>query len=133
MNVERVKVIIKQESVKADCWDRIEYDIYGNPYKLTITNGKEFESKSEPCKDVVSRANRGDNMGTIRNEMTVVHHWNKDELEKVREDAIEVFDQVTKQTGLSILHNEEIVSPIMTTLLNGEYTFIINGDCSKIG
>lgn len=72
-------------------------------------------------------------MGTIRNEMTVVHHWKKDALEKVREDAIEVFNQVAEQTGVSILHNEEIVSPIMTTLLNGEYTFIINGDCSKIG
>ena len=27
-------------------------------------------------------------MGTIRNEMTIIHHWKKDELEKVREDAI---------------------------------------------
>ena len=51
----RVEVIIKEEAVKDDCYDRIEYDVYGNPYKLTITNGKEFESKSEPCGDAVSR------------------------------------------------------------------------------
>lgn len=27
-------------------------------------------------------------MGTIRNEMTIVHDWNKDKLEKVREEVI---------------------------------------------
>ena len=36
-------------------------------------------------------------MGTIRNEMTIVHGWNKDELEKVREDAIKVFSQIVRQ------------------------------------
>jgi len=66
-------------------------------------------------------------MGTIRNEMTIVHHWKKDELEKVREDAIKFFNEV--ENGVSDL----MVSPIMTSYINSEYTFIINGDCSKIG
>lgn len=66
-------------------------------------------------------------MGTIRNEMTIVHHWKKDELEKVREDAIKVFNEV--ENGISDL----MVSPIMTSYINSEYTFVINGDCSKIG
>ena len=26
-------------------------------------------------------------MGTIRNEMTIVHHWKRDELEEVRKDV----------------------------------------------
>lgn len=30
-------------------------------------------------------------MGTIRNEMTIVHYWKKDEVEKLREDAIKVL------------------------------------------
>lgn len=33
-------------------------------------------------------------MGTIRNEMTIVHHWKKDELEKVREDAIDIIQSI---------------------------------------
>ena len=70
-------------------------------------------------------------MGTIRNEMTIVHHYNKDKLEKVREDAIQVFGQI------ALFENEEFVenmiSPIMESFINQEYTFIINGDCSKIG
>ena len=66
-------------------------------------------------------------MGTIRNEMTIVHHWKKDELEKVREDAIKFFNVV--ENGISDL----MVSPIMTSYINSEYTFVINGDCSKIG
>ena len=72
-------------------------------------------------------------MGTIRNEMTMIHHWNKDKLEKLREDAIEMLKQIAKQD----LRVEEsivsMISPIMDTYINQEYTFIINGDCSKIG
>lgn len=74
-------------------------------------------------------------MGTIRNEMTIVHHWKKDEIEKVREDAIKVFSQIARQdvdTGVEE-YIENMISPIMTTYINQEYTFVINGDCSKIG
>ena len=66
-------------------------------------------------------------MGTIRNEMTIVHHWDEDKLEKVREDAIKFFNEV--ENGISDL----MISPIMTSYINREYTFVINGDCSKIG
>ena len=59
--------------------------------------------------------------------MTIVHHWKKDELEIVREDAIKFFNEVAN--GVSDL----MVSPIMASYINQEYTFVINGDCSKIG
>lgn len=59
-------------------------------------------------------------MGTIRNEMTIIHNWNKVEIEELRQDAIQTFD-------------ESMISPIMTSHINEEYTFIINGDCSKLG
>ena len=73
-------------------------------------------------------------MGTIRNEMTIVHHWKKDELEKVRDDAIKFFNEVASEyydtyTNISDL----MISPIMESYINQEYTFIINGECSKIG
>ena len=74
-------------------------------------------------------------MGTIRNEMTIVHHYDKDELEKVREDAIKVFSQIIRQdvdAGVKE-YIENMISPIMNTYINQEYTFVINGDCSKIG
>lgn len=67
-------------------------------------------------------------MGTIRNEMTIVHHYNKDELEEVREDAIKVFGQIGSEEFI-----KNMISPIMETYVNQEYTFIINGDCSKVG
>ncbi|MBP3886940.1 MAG: hypothetical protein J6F30_04700 [Cellulosilyticum sp.] len=72
-------------------------------------------------------------MGTIRNEMTIVHHWNKDRLKKVREDAIKVFGQVIGQDGGVEEYIKNMISPIMQSYVNGEYTFVINGDCSKIG
>ena len=80
-------------------------------------------------------------MGTIRNEMTIVHCYNKGKLEKVREDAIKVFSQIIRQDAgndfLDLLcaekYIETMISPIMNSYINQEYTFIINGDCSKIG
>lgn len=78
--------------------------------------------------------------------MTIVHHWNKNELEKVREDAIKVFSQTISQVFSQIIRPDEgvekyiiedlvenMISPIMHTCVNQEYTFVINGDCSKIG
>lgn len=67
-------------------------------------------------------------MGTIRNELTIVHHWKKDKLKEVREDAIKVFSQIVVKEYI-----ENMISPITTSYINEEYTFIINGDCSKIG
>ena len=72
-------------------------------------------------------------MGTIRNEMTIVHHWNKDVLEEVREDAIKVFSQIIRQEAGVEEFIESMISPIMDSYINQEYTFVINGDCSKIG
>lgn len=74
-------------------------------------------------------------MGIIRNEITIVHHWKKDELEKVREDAIKFFSEIASKdlgnSNIDIVNS--MVSPIMNTFINQEYTFVINGDCSKIG
>ncbi len=68
-------------------------------------------------------------MGTIRNEMTIVHHWEKDTLEKLREDAIKAFKEVAYDKDII----DRMVSPIMESFVNQEYTFVINGDCSKVG
>ena len=72
-------------------------------------------------------------MGTIRNEMTIVHDWEKEKVEKLREDAIKVFSEVIKQDLGNEEYIEKMISPIMESYINREYTFIINGDCSKIG
>jgi hypothetical protein len=71
--------------------------------------------------------------------MTIVHHYDKDELEKVREDAIKVFSQIIMQDAGAEEYIgvdeyiESMISPIMSTYVNQEYTFVINGDCSKVG
>ena len=59
-------------------------------------------------------------MGTIRNEMTIVHYWRLEEIKELREDALKVFP-------------EDMVSQIMESHVNSEYTFVINGECSKNG
>ena len=56
-----------------------------------------------------------------------------DELEKVREDAVKVFNQMIGQDAIVGEYVENMISPIMDTYINQEYTFVINGDCSKIG
>lgn len=74
-------------------------------------------------------------MGTIRNEMTIVHHYNKKELEEVREDAIKYFREIIREEfgDFSIRGVDSMISPIISTYVNREYTFVINGDCSKLG
>lgn len=72
-------------------------------------------------------------MGIIRNEMTIVHHWDKEDLEKVRKDAIKVFIQIARQDEGPEECIKNMISPIMDTYINQEYTFVINGDCSKVG
>lgn len=66
-------------------------------------------------------------MGTIRNKVTLVHHYNFDEITKIREDAIKTFNGVIEPFDI------DIVGPIMTSPCNAEYTFMIQGDCSKNG
>ena len=52
-------------------------------------------------------------MGIIRNRVTLVHHYNLDEITKLREDAIKTFE-----TGLDLKY--PIVSSIMTSHYNEE-------------
>lgn len=66
-------------------------------------------------------------MGTIRNKVTLVHHWDLDDITKLRDDAIKTFNTVNEP------FNIDIVGPIMTSPCNSEYTFMIQGDCSKNG
>ena len=72
-------------------------------------------------------------MGTVRNEMTIVHDWNKDKIEKLRKDAIKVFREVIRRNLGNEEYIKKMISPIMESYINLEYTFIINGDCSKLG
>lgn len=82
-------------------------------------------------------------MGTIRNEMTIVHAYDKDVLEIVREDAIKVFSQIIMQDAGAEDYIDiddyietvtcRMISPIIETYVNKEYTFVINGDGSKFG
>ena len=73
-------------------------------------------------------------MGTIRNEMIIVHFWDKDKIEKVREDAVNFFNKVASEdSGARIDVANLMISPILQSYVNQEYTFVINGDCSKVG
>ena len=68
-------------------------------------------------------------MGTIRNRVTLVHHYSFDEITKLRDDAIKTFNKAAEEW----FDNIDIVGPIMISPFNAEYTFMIQGDCSKDG
>lgn len=69
-------------------------------------------------------------MGIIRNEMTIVHDWNFERITKLHTNAMLALTEVS---GGDIYKAKNMVSPIFTSIINSEYTFIINGDCSKVG
>lgn len=72
-------------------------------------------------------------MGTIRNRMTIVYHYNFEEITKVRESAIMYFESIMQGYNIDYNVRESMVSPILASPVNGEYSFVIMGDCSKLG
>lgn len=76
-------------------------------------------------------------MGTIRNQVVIVHHYNKEEITKLRKDAAQYFQatavEVAIKDGYRLDDTVSIVSPVLESFINSEYTFFINGDCSKLG
>lgn len=77
-------------------------------------------------------------MGTIRNRMIIIHHYNLDEITQVRESAIAFFSEVMKDYKKKYIDEKyivgtDMVSPILKSPVNGEYSFVIMGDCSKLG
>lgn len=74
-------------------------------------------------------------MGTIRNRMVIVHHYNLGYIEKMRNDAIEYFQNVVNEDchGTEYKVSECMVSSILSSPINNEYSFVIMGDCSKLG
>lgn len=74
-------------------------------------------------------------MGTIRNRLTIVHDYNWERINNVRKNAVEYFKEVVQEELSSNEYevNTQMISPILTSIINGEYTFVIMGDCSKLG
>ena len=74
-------------------------------------------------------------MGTIRNRVIIVHHWRKERIEEIRQDAVDFFQKVVLEDNQFSEYdvNTKMVTPIMESLINGEYTFMVMGECSKIG
>lgn len=74
-------------------------------------------------------------MGEIINKMIIVYHYDEKEITNAREDAIAHFQQIAN-TAISEIEfdvKECMVSPILSSCCNGEYSFAIMGDCSKEG
>lgn len=72
-------------------------------------------------------------MGTIRNRLTIVRDYNWGRINKARESAVEYFKEVVQEELSSYKYdvNTQMISPILTSIINGEYTFVIMGDCSN--
>lgn len=74
-------------------------------------------------------------MGTIRNRIVIVHHWRRERIEEIRQNAVDFFQKVVLEDAPYSEYdvNSKMVTPIMESLINNEYTFMIMGECSKIG
>lgn len=68
-------------------------------------------------------------MGTIRNRMVIVHHYSAEIIEIMRKDAIEHFQKLVKEDdpNTKYIVSNSMVSPILTSPINGEYSFVIMG------
>ena len=42
-------------------------------------------------------------MGTIRNRMVIVHHWNENKLMEIREDAVKTFQKAIDKRNFYIV------------------------------
>lgn len=73
-------------------------------------------------------------MGTIRNRLTIVHDYDFNRISETRKNAVKYFEAVMhKEECDSYDVDSQMISPILHSLINEEYTFVIMGDCSKSG
>lgn len=72
-------------------------------------------------------------MGTIRNKMIIIHDYDRDRILKVREDAVSFFEKIVKEEDVELDVNTQMISPVLQSVVNGEFSFVIMGDCSKNG
>lgn len=74
-------------------------------------------------------------MGTIRNRLTIVHDYDKDRINETRQNAVKYFGEIIQKEFGYIDYDVDIqlISPVLQSFINGEYTFVIMGDCSKLG
>lgn len=73
-------------------------------------------------------------MGTIRNRMVIVQHWDREVLKNIRLDAVRTFQKLVDEENLYMTDvSSELISPIMVGFCNSEFSFVINGECSKLG
>ena len=75
-------------------------------------------------------------MGTIINKIVIVHDYDKDRIKKIYEDAIKEFNTFIKDEDYGCeddYFKNNMISSILTSFTNGEYAFMIMGDCSKAG
>ena len=74
-------------------------------------------------------------MGTIRNRLTIVHDYNFDRITQTRQNAVEYFGKIMRDEFDFPDYDvdTQMISPVLQSVVNGEYTFVIMGDCSKDG
>ena len=73
-------------------------------------------------------------MSSIRNRLIIVHDYDFDRIRELRENAVRYFEQVVSNEENDTYDvDSKMISPILSSFVNEEYTFVIMGDCSKSG
>ena len=73
-------------------------------------------------------------MGSVVNTITIIQCWDKQEAHKIREEAVKDWIEYYKSQAIDLSSEiDTLISPVLRTVYNDEYTIIINGDGSKSG
>ena len=74
-------------------------------------------------------------MGTIRNKMLIIYHYDKNVIHMMRKDAVRHFQETVREDSPHTHYNVDrnMVSPVLSLQSDGMYVFAIMGDCSKNG
>ncbi|HBF5866207.1 hypothetical protein KGF43_15730 [Clostridioides sp. ZZV14-6044] len=76
-------------------------------------------------------------MGTIRNRMVIVGHYDEEKIKSLRKNAINYFSEFIINNDYDYSDEwsveNDMISQVLTSFVNTEYAFVIMGDCSKLG
>lgn len=73
-------------------------------------------------------------MGEINNRLIIIHHYKYEIIKEIHDDAIKQFQSFYDNTfDCELDVAKSMISDILKSPINEEYTFVIMGDCTKGG
>lgn len=82
----------------------------------------------------ISKPKGDEFMGEINNRLIIIHHYKYEIIKEIHDDAITQFQSFYDNTfDCELDVAKSMISDILKSPINEEYTFVIMGDCAKGG